>query len=93
VTNLDVHRTALDAALPPGTALVLFSGHSDPHSISPLAARRVGYQARYQREPGGSAAAAGDEGSTVRWSTVDDRGLDEEVVRARMGLLLVGIKT
>ncbi|KAN0141725.1 hypothetical protein V8E53_000187 [Lactarius tabidus] len=49
VTNLDTHRTASDAALPPGTVLVLFSGHSNSHSIFTLAARRVGYQAGYQR--------------------------------------------
>jgi RNA exonuclease 1 len=90
VTNLDAHRTALDAALPPRTALVLFSGHSDPHSISPLVARRVGYQARYQENWSGSTAAARSEGSTVRWSTMDDCGLEEDVLRARMGLLFVG---
>jgi hypothetical protein len=28
----------------------------------------------------------------VRWCTVDDRALEEAVVRARMGLLLVGVK-
>jgi hypothetical protein len=32
-------------------------------------------------------------GTVVRWSTVDDRRLEEAVVQARMGLLFVGLKT
>ncbi|KAH9025150.1 ribonuclease H-like protein [Lactarius hengduanensis] len=44
VTNLNAHLTALHAALPPRTALLLFSGHSDPRSMSTLAARRAEYQ-------------------------------------------------
>jgi hypothetical protein len=42
VTNLNDHLTTLHAALPPRTALLLFSGHSDPRSMSALAARRAG---------------------------------------------------
>ncbi|KAN0141439.1 hypothetical protein V8E53_000684 [Lactarius tabidus] len=94
VTNLNDHLTTLHAALPPRTALLLFSGHSDPRSMSTLAARRAEYQASQQGKKSGSAAAAAEiEGGTVRWSTADDRALEEAVVRARMGLLFVGVKT
>ncbi|KAN0141760.1 hypothetical protein V8E53_000222 [Lactarius tabidus] len=93
VTNLKDHLTTLHAALPPRTALLLFSGHSDPRSMSTLAARRAEYQASQQGNQSGSAAAAAEiEGGTVRWSTADDRALEEAVVRARMGLLFVGVK-
>ncbi|KAN0141724.1 hypothetical protein V8E53_000186 [Lactarius tabidus] len=93
VTNLNDHLTTLHAALPPRTALLLFSGHSDPRSMSTLAARRAEYQASQQGKESGSAAAAAEiEGGTVRWSTADDRALEEAVVRARMGLLFVGVK-
>jgi RNA exonuclease 1 len=95
VTNLNAYLTTLHAALPPHTALLLFSGHSDPRSMSTLAARRAEYQTSQQQQQGnqgsgssGSAAAGG-----VRWSTADDRALEEAVVRARMGLLFVGVKT
>jgi hypothetical protein len=62
--------------------------------MSTLAARRAEYQASQQGKESGSAAAAAEiEGGTVRWSTADDRALEEAVVRARMGLLFVGVKT
>ncbi|KAN0141735.1 hypothetical protein V8E53_000197 [Lactarius tabidus] len=93
VTNLNDHLTTLHAALPPRTALLLFSGHSDPRSMSTLAARWAEYQASQQVKESGSAAAAAEiEGGAVRWSTADDRALEEAVVRARMGLLFVGVK-
>ncbi|KAN0141756.1 hypothetical protein V8E53_000218 [Lactarius tabidus] len=93
VTNLNDHLTTLHAALPPRTALLLFLGHSDPRLMSTLAARRAEYQASQQVKESGSAAAAAEiEGGAVRWSTADDRALDEAVVRARMGLLFVGVK-
>ena len=91
-TNLNDHLTTLHAALPPRTALLLFSGHSDPRSMSTLAARRAEYQTSQQGKQSSSAEAT-DGGTTVRWSTADDRALEEAVVRARMGLLFVGVKT
>jgi len=116
VTNLDEQLTTLHAALPPRTAFLLFSGHSDPRAMSALAARRAQFQAtqnQSQKQEGGGVtavadnAAAGDAGmatthgsagatestSPVRWSTADDRALEEAVGRARMGLLFVGVKT
>ena len=95
-TNLNAHLTALHAALPARTALLLFSGHSDPRSMSTLAARRAEYQASQNQRPGNQSsygAATGTGDSAVRWSTADDRALEEAVVRARMGLLFVGVKT
>ncbi|KAH9055829.1 hypothetical protein EDB83DRAFT_2293073 [Lactarius deliciosus] len=96
VTSLNAHLTALHAALPPRTALLLFSGHSDPRSMSTLAARRAEYQGgqRHGSQGGSGAAATGTgDGGAVRWSTADDRALEEAVARARMGLLFVGVKT
>jgi len=74
-----------------------------------LTARRAEYQAsqsqnqnQNQNQSGLAAAAtsgisgAHDTGAgagAVRWSTADDRALEEAVGRARMGLLFVGIKT
>ena len=91
--NLNDHLTTLHAALPPRTALLLFSGHSDPRSMSTLAARRAEYQASQQGKQSDSSSSAADGSATVRWSTADDRALEEAVVRARMGLLFVGVKT
>jgi RNA exonuclease 1 len=124
VTNLDEQLTRLHAALPPRTAFLVFSGHSDPRAMSALAARRAQFQAtqnqnqnQNQKESGGvtavaknaaagnaglatthgsagaTGAGAADATSVVRWSTADDRALEEAVGRARAGLLFVGVKT
>jgi hypothetical protein len=102
VTNLNAQLATLHAALPPRTAFLLFSGHSDPRSMSALAARRAQYQAsQNQNQVDSSAASIGtgtgpagtDVGVPLRWSTADERALEEAVVRARTGLLFVGVKT
>jgi RNA exonuclease 1 len=104
VSDLNAQLTKLHAALPQRTAFLLFSGHSDPRAMSVLAARRAQYQASQNRnrnqdtirEPasGADAGAAGAEDSVpVRWSTADERALEEAVARARMGLLFVGVKS
>ncbi|KAI9445645.1 hypothetical protein BJY52DRAFT_1206691 [Lactarius psammicola] len=95
VTNLDAHLTALHAALPPRTALLLYLGHSDPRSMSTLAARRAEYQGSQNQQHGkqsSSREATGAGSGEVRWSTADDRALEEAVVRAWIGLLFVGVK-
>lgn len=72
--------------------------------MSTLAARRAEYQASQNQNPkmsgGGGATVAGagvDDGSSstspVRWSSADERALEEAVMRARTGLLFVGVKT
>jgi RNA exonuclease 1 len=103
VTSLEEQLTALHGALPPRTAFLLFSGHSDPRRMSALAARRAEFQAsqnQSQRENGGTPVAAyagtttggGGSVSAVRWNTADDRALEEAVMRARVGLLFIGVK-
>ena len=93
ISNLNAQLT-LHAALPLRTAFLLFSGHSDPHGMSVLAGRRAQYQASQNQKRGGatSSAAETDGGEPLRWSTADDRALEEAVARARMGLLFVGVK-
>jgi RNA exonuclease 1 len=115
VTSLDAQLTTLHAALPPRTAFLLFSGHSDPRAMSALAARRAEFQAslnqsQSRKQDGGGIAAAvthagmttttsgnstggaGGDANAVRWTTADDRALEEAVGRARAGLLFVGVK-
>ncbi|KAF8496216.1 hypothetical protein F5888DRAFT_1706478 [Russula emetica] len=102
VTTLNAQLTTLHAALPPRTAFLLISGHSDPRSMSTLAARRAQYQAsQNQNQVNCSSASVGtgtgpvgtDVSVPPRWTTADERALEEAVVRARMGLLFAGVKT
>ena len=66
--------------------------------MSALAARRAHYQAsqnqnQSQMNGAGSSTAGTDISAPLRWSTADERALEEAVVRARTGLLFVGVKT
>ena len=98
VTNLNAYLTTLHAALPSHTALLLFSGHSDPRSMSTstLAARRAEYQLASNSK--GTRVAAVLErrrrvGCVETRRMIGHSSLKEAVVRARMGLLFVGVKT
>ena len=100
VSNLKV----LHAALPLRTAFLPFPGHSDPRAMSVLGAQRAQYQASRDQNTnpihesassaGAGAASAGtDDNALVRWSTADERALEEAVARARIGLLFVGVNS
>ncbi|KAI0032017.1 hypothetical protein K488DRAFT_50840 [Vararia minispora EC-137] len=79
---LDSHLTQLHASLPPRTALVLVSGHSDPRRMSALSAKRIAFESAHR------AGKGGDE----TWTAQDARDLEEAVEQARRGLVLVGVK-
>ena len=94
VTNLNAYLTTLHAALPPHTALLLFSGHSDPCSMSTLAAGRAEYQTGPQQQ--GTKVTAVLE----RRRRVGCVGARRMIGRSRRrssgqgwGLLFVGVKT
>ena len=55
-----------------------------------LAARRAKYQTSQQQQKSSSSSGAAAGGA--RWSTADDRALEEAVIWARMELLFVGVK-
>ena len=68
--------------------------------MSVLAARRAQYQASQNQNrnqdtirESASGAAETEDSVPVRWSTADERALEEAVARARMGLLFVGVKS
>ena len=74
--------------------------------MSALAGRHAEFQAsqnQSQGQNGGTPVSAyagtttgggggGGSASAVRWNTADDRALEEAVMRARMGLLFIGVK-
>jgi hypothetical protein len=75
-----------------------FSGHSDPRSMSALAARRSQYHASQNQNHGTATSTSIDTAGTdvsvpLQWSTADDRALEEAVVRARVGLLFAGFNS
>lgn len=88
LTTLNAHLKALHAGLPPRTALIIFTGHSDPRRMSILNARKIAFE---------SALKSGKTPEEIRplgltWSATDGRDLEEAVELARRGLLFLGIK-
>jgi RNA exonuclease 1 len=88
LSALNKHLAAVHAALPPRTALVIFTGHSDPRRMSLLNVRKSAFE---------SALKSGRTPEEIRplgltWSATDGRDLEEAVELARRGLLFLGIK-
>ncbi|CAL1697832.1 unnamed protein product [Somion occarium] len=87
LTNLNTQLTELYSALPSRTAVVIFSGHSDPRKMAELNARKSAFETAVRM------GRSLDEIPREKyWSTADARALEEEVVRAKRGLLFLGIK-
>ncbi|KDR67520.1 hypothetical protein GALMADRAFT_258141 [Galerina marginata CBS 339.88] len=88
LSTLNQHLKSLHAALPPRTALVIFTGHSDPRRMSILNARKSAFENALKA--GKTPEELGVLG--LKWSASDGRELEEAVELARRGLLFLGIK-
>ena len=87
LSALDAQLRTLYEALPARTALVVFTGHSDPRRMSELNARKQAFEGalRMGRSP--------EELPKEQWWTnAQGRELEEEAERAKRGLLFLGIK-
>ncbi|CCM00542.1 uncharacterized protein FIBRA_02576 [Fibroporia radiculosa] len=87
LVTLDTQLKLLYAALPPRTALIIFTGHSDPRRMAELNARKTAFEGALRQ------------GKTLEelpkeqwWTNADGRTLEEEVERAKRGLLFLGVK-
>ncbi|TFK64826.1 ribonuclease H [Pluteus cervinus] len=78
----------LHAALPSRTAIVIFTGHSDPRQMSALNARKSAFETAVRA--GKSVDEITKEG--LRWSASDARDLEGAVELAKRGLLFLGVK-
>lgn len=85
LSTLDSQLKTLYTALPKRTALVIFTGHSDPIRMADLNARKNAFEIALKF------AKTNEE--LPKWSTADARELEEEVVKAKRGLLFLGVKT
>ncbi|KAG6899153.1 hypothetical protein C0993_000227 [Termitomyces sp. T159_Od127] len=84
---LNTRLKTLHAALPPRTALVIFTGHSDPRRMAQLGARKMAFDnaLRSGKTPDGMSP-------DLRWTSSDMRDLEGAVELAKRGLLFLGIK-
>lgn len=72
-------------ALPPRTALILFSGHSDPRKMTKLNGRKAAFEIAFRM---GMPPTSGP----ATWTAQDRRDLESEVELAKKGLLFLCIK-
>lgn len=85
--SLNSHLTTIHANLPPRTALIIFTGHSDPRKMAALNARKSQFETALR-----SGKAPEDLSADIKWSNQDGRDLEEAVELARRGLLFLGVK-
>ena len=84
---LDGQLRALYGALPARTALVIFSGHADPRRMAELNARKAAFENALRAGKGGEEVEM-----EAKWTSADGRELEEEVEKAKRGLLFLGVK-
>lgn len=86
LATLDSQLKELYDSLPPRTAVVIFTGHSDPRRMAELNARKSAFEMAIRS--GKTPEELGD----IKWTSADGRALEEEVGKAKRGLLFLGIK-
>lgn len=84
--SLNTILTTLHSSLPPRTALVIFTGHSDPRQMSYLNARKTAFESALK-----SGKTLEDISKEGWWTTNDGRELEDEVERAKRGLVFLSI--
>ena len=87
MAGLDARLRELYAALPARTALVIFTGHADPRRMAELNARKAAFENALKAGRG-----VEELGPEARWTSADGRELEEEVEKAKRGLLFLGVK-
>ncbi|KAI0697772.1 hypothetical protein BC835DRAFT_1269867 [Cytidiella melzeri] len=87
LSGLDARLNRLYDTLPPRTALIIFTGHSDPRQMAALNVRKSTFETAVR-----SGKSAEELGLELRWTSADARALEEEVEKAKRGLLFLGLK-
>ena len=88
LSNLNTQLKSLQDSLPSRTALIIFTGHSDPRRMSALNMRKSAFDTGYKS--GKTPEELNRDGIT--WSAGDGRELEYEVELAKRGLLFLGVK-
>lgn len=85
--NLNTQLRTLHSSLPARTALIIFTGHSDPRRMTALNARKAHFEGLLR-----SGKTAENIVKEDWWTSGDARELEEEVELAKRGLLYLSIK-
>jgi RNA exonuclease 1 len=90
VVNLNDRLNRLYIALPLRTAFIVFSGHSDPRKMTALNSRKSAFENALRMGKLPDEIANGEGGYS--WKAQDGRDLEEEVEKAKRGLLFLSVK-
>jgi RNA exonuclease 1 len=83
--DLNSRLSRIYDALPPRTAFVVFSGHSDPRRMAKMNSRKAAFEIALRM---GMLPTSGP----TTWTTQDGRDLESEVELAKRGFLFLRIK-
>ncbi|KAG7452034.1 ribonuclease H-like protein [Guyanagaster necrorhizus] len=84
---LNLHLKELHSALPSRTALIIFTGHSDPRRMAALNARKAAFEAAIR-----SGKPSDGLQPEERWTAAHVRELESAVEMTKRGLLFLGVK-
>ncbi|KAF9268108.1 ribonuclease H-like protein [Marasmius fiardii PR-910] len=87
LSELNTQLKSLHASLPSRTAVVIFTGHSDPRRMVTLNARKHAFETAIRNSKSITTLQPEEQ-----WSTRDSRALEEAVELAKRGLLFLGVK-
>ncbi|KAM6501517.1 ribonuclease H [Amanita muscaria] len=90
LTTLNVRLKTLHASLPPRTAFIIITGHSDPRRMALLNARKMAFETAIRQGKSPEEMLASPWGG--KWSSADGRDLEEAVELTKRGLLFLGVK-
>ncbi|KAF8526629.1 hypothetical protein BU17DRAFT_74141 [Hysterangium stoloniferum] len=87
LSALNTRLQTLHAALPPRTALIIFTGHSDPRAMAGLGQRKTKFENELK-----AGKKPEDIPKEEWWTAADGRALEEETGKARRGLAFICLK-
>jgi RNA exonuclease 1 len=87
LSTANTHLATLFASLPKNTAIIIFSGHSDPRPMSQLTARKSRFELAIN-----SGKPSTDLADDEKWTSQHVRELEDAVERAKRGLCFLGVK-
>lgn len=82
--------TQLHESLVPGTALILLTGHSDPRPMLKLNKKKAEFDRLFRTLGNDGISKIPDE---KKWTTADERNLEEAVMKARTGAAFFCVKS
>jgi len=87
--SLNDRLKRLHDSLPPATALIVLTGHSDPRRAVELLARKTNFERLYKTL---GADGLQNLGPAEKWMSADDRDLEAAAMKAREGMAFFCVK-